>query len=289
MIKEELSNLRRTELVHKGEGSIIYRLDDKRLLKLAGPAVFNACSLIGVRYEDRILSTCAKSVKEIVSPITAVYHQRNCVGYTMEEVEGPNLLEYDDSLSFRQKGDLTDYARLYEKIEEVVIKANKVGIVFPDLCTLDNIVFCSDGTVKFIDYDGLQVGSRDKSMVLSTSLGDPTKYLMSKKYCAEPFRFTRELDKTSLAMTMFLWVFCVDLKSVGKVIPFSGEKVDVKYLFDFLGIKDEVFMNKIEANMSTTDKGCYLAGDLRRISENYRMIAAPVPGTDMIAKRLIKK
>ena len=92
----------------------------------------------------------------------------------------------------------------------------------------------------------------------------------------KPQSFTTELDKTSLTILMFLTVFNVDLNTIGMIDP-SGERVTLKYIFDYLNLRDEQFMNKVAANMSLTQKGTFLAPELYRLAKEYYMLARPLP------------
>lgn len=289
MEKEQLSSLQKKELIYSGEGSAVYRLSDGRILKVANPIVHRTCQFVGADYEQKILDTRAKSVFEIVSPLTAVYRMRECAGFTMEDVIGVDLNHYDDTFTLAQRSDLHAYSILYNKIEGVVKKANRVGIVMPDLCTCDNIVIMPDGSLRFIDYDGMQFGEFDRTLALSTSLGDPHQYLSSSKYCTSPFHFTTELDKKSLTILMFLVVFNVNLNKVGCFNPFEGRMVTLKDVFDLLGIHDLVFMNKVAANISSTEKGVYLGDEIAKIAEHYRMVTYPSPIEGCYVKKLVRK
>lgn len=289
MEKEQLSSFRRRELIHDGEGSKIYRIGDGRLLKVSKDVIFQSCQLLGIDYESKIMDTRAHAVDGIVTPLTGVFSKDSCVGYTMEEVQGKTLNSYDDNFTLREKADLNAYFKLYTKIEELVARANKLGIVIPDLCSCDNIVVTPDGKIKLIDYDGMQIGKNDRAIALSTSLGDPLNYVVNPKYVDGYFHFTKELDKTSLTILMFLWVFNVDLLKVGQYNPYTGCYVTVKEIFDLLNIQDEAFMNKVAANISSNVRGSYLSDDLYRIVSNYDMMAFNIPGTDACIKKLIKK
>ncbi len=277
MEKEQLRSFKDKQLIYRGEGSLIYRLPDHRILKVAQPLTLNTCRLVGASYEGRILNTRAQKVSEIVRPITAVYDNSNCVAYTQEDIVGKTLNEYDDQLTTQQRSDLHHYYELYRKIENAVKKANEAGIVIPDLCTCDNILVLPDGSIKLIDYDGMQVGPRDRCVALSTSLGDPAKYLFSAKYCDEPFHLSAEIDKTSLTMLMFLVVFNIDLTKIGQRNPITGSILTLKEVFQMIRITDPLFMKKVEANISTEQKGTYLQDELYKIACNYDMMAIPFP------------
>jgi hypothetical protein len=166
---------------------------------------------------------------------------------------------------------------LYAKIEDVVMKANKVGIVMPDLCTCDNIILLPDGSLRFIDFDGMQFGSRDKSIALSTSLGDAGRYVQNRKYDKNFCSFNTELDKTSLAILMFLMIFNMDLTKVGMIHPRTGKPIVLDELFEDMGLEDKEFLRKILLNISSNRSGSYLQGDLFRVAENYNMEAFEIP------------
>lgn len=291
MKKIMLESLKPTGLIHGGDTSKIYTLTDGTVLKIASPIVLQICLMAGTTYERKILDTRAKKVSEIVSPISAVYAKRSCIGYTMEKITGCDLNSYDKSFTLRQRSDLNHYFDLYKKIEDIVIKANRAGIVIPDLCTCDNIIMLPDGTLRFIDYDGMQFGDNDKSIAFSTSLGREDRYVNNPKYSRQLGHFTSELDKTSLAILMFLIVFNVDLTKVGTISPIDGNIITVKDIFQMLGIDDPVFMKKIEANMSDTQKGVYLQDELYKISQNYDMQTFRVPFApkDSFIKKLSRK
>lgn len=287
MRREQLRNFRDKELLHSGEGSDIYRIPNNQILKVSKSPVFLSCKLFGVSYEDKIKSTLATEVKEFVSPLTAVYNGCDCVGYTMDEVNGASLNDYDVDFTLEQRSDLEHYASLFSKIERVVKKANDKGIVIPDMCTCDNIILMPDGSIRFIDYDGMQLGPKDKTITMSTSLGDPRKYLTSSKFSNGMFNFTTELDKTSLTILMFLAVFNINLNKIGCFNPFLCEIVTLKSIFDNLGIKDTDFMEKVDANLSTKRKGYYIASELCRIAEKYRMTTYEIPNhPDNYVKKL---
>lgn len=291
MEREELSSFKDKELIHAGEGSRIYRLPDKRLLKVASPIVFKTCWMLGVSYEDKILATNARNINEILNPLTAVYDRNQCCAYTMEEVVGQDLTTYDNNLTIEQRSDLRHYYELYKKIVEVVIKGNKEGIVFPDLCTSGNIIVLPDGNIKFIDYDGMQLGLKDRGIGLSTSLGNVMKYLMSSKFNDGSCRFTQEVDKTSLVILMFLLVFNMDLTKIGMYNPFDKKTITLKDMFDLLGIDDPVFMNKVADTLSTDKNGVFLQDELYRLSQEYEMRTTPINigGKEAYIKKLIHK
>ena len=276
ILKESEFDLKKRELLYNGETSYIYRLEDGRLFKKAKSMLLDVCKRNGIDYEAKILDTRARQVSEIVSPLSAVYTDGKISGFTMEEVTGPSMTTYDKNFTIDKVCDLWHYYELFSKLEEIVKKANKVGIVMPDICTCENIIIQDNGDIKIIDYDGNQFGENDKSICFSTTLKHIREYVQTPKFMPKPQHFSTELDKTSLTILMFLTIFNVDLNSIG-MIDGDGERVTLKYIFDYLNIQDEQFMNKVAANLSLTEKGEFLASDLYRIARDYIMLARPLP------------
>lgn len=268
---EQLSSLEISKVFYNGENSKIYKLTDGRLMKIPNQDLIDSLKRLNADYERKLLDTRARSISEIVNPYSIVLNARKCVGYTTEDITGVTLTQKDKGYTLKQRRDLYHYAFLYEKIEDVVKRANKEGIVMPDLCTCDNIIVQPDGSLKFVDYDGMQMGSTDKAMALSTLLGNPFKYILSSKYSTSPFSFTTELDKTSLTFLMFIYVFNVNLSKLGIENPFTHKKIDLNDVFESIGIQDEEFKNKVRANLSDNKKGCYLSDELFKIAERYTM------------------
>lgn len=276
ILRESEYDLKKNGLLYSGETSYIYRLEDGRLYKKAKSILFDVCRRNGIDYEAKILDTRAHAVKEIVSPLSVVYTDDRLSGFTMEEVEGPTLTDYDKDFTIEQFCDLWHYYELFHKLETIIEKANKVGIVMPDLCTCENIIVQKDGNLRIIDYDGNQFGEDDKSICFSTTLKHIREYVKSPKFMVKQQSFTTELDKTSLTILMFLTIFNVDLNTIGMLDP-SGERVTLKYIFDYLNLHDEQFMNKVAANLSLTQKGTFLAPELYRLAKEYYMLARPLP------------
>lgn len=287
MLKEQISDLKIKELVHKGQFTSVCRLDDQRLLKVIDTQLEEMFKEAGESYEQRVIDTRGSVVDEIVAPLSYVYQIDRCCGFTMEDVNGLSLEEYCESLGLDFIYNLQKYADLFAKIEGAVRKANDNGIIMPDLCTHGNIMVQNDGKIRIIDYDGLQI-KENSSITISTALGEPFKYLRSMKYSDGPSHFTSEIDKTGLTILMFLLVFNVDLTKVGTFFPGTRKMVTVRGIFEMMGCSDELFMQKVEDNLSDIRPGHYLADDLRRIASNY-VLTPYFSKDDGAIKRLIRK
>ena len=90
-------------------------------------------------------------------------------------------------------------------------------------------------------------------------------------------------------MLLFLLIFNKDLKLVNQYVPSIGRKIELWEIFDLINLDDEIFMNKVAANLSFDKKGDYLGSDLMRIANNYNMMIYPLPKEDLYAKVLVRK
>lgn len=287
IVKEDIKDLKIEEILCKSDNSTIYRLADGRLLKVIDFQVQEMFNELGESYEKRVVDPRGKIVEEIVAPLSAVYKFGNCCGYTMEEVEGVALTDYCDNYINHENINLEQYSKIYSKLENIVIKANKNGIIMPDMCTEGNILIQKDGNLRIIDYDGLQIKD-NISIAISTTIGDPYRYLFSNKYRDGFYHFTSELDKTSLTYFIFLLFFNTDIAKVGEYYPGTHKLVTVADIFEYLGCTDTQFMQKVEDNLDILKPGHYLASDLERIASNYKLVQND-ECPDPLAKKLIRK
>ncbi len=106
----------------------------------------------------------------------------------MPYISGVDFTDYYENIF-----DLMSYAKIHSQIENNIKKGNKLGIVFPDLCTTENIRITEEEKVIFIDYDGLQIKEMP-AVGFSDFLGTPEEVLTSKYYDFGTGLFTKEID-----------------------------------------------------------------------------------------------
>ncbi len=287
MLRENISDLKKQQIMYQGDNAILYTLADGRIFKQIKPFLHHVNRVAGCDYESRLYRKSTLGLKDIVGPQSIVYDKSFCCGYTMEYVPGCNLNQYEQTFSLIQRSDLNFYYFLYSQIENIVIKANRVGIVIPDLLTLDNIMVKPGGEICFVDYDGMQVGIEDRTIMTSTSLGDINYFMQNPKFMPWENHFSPELDKVSLVYLIFLFIFNIDLNSIGVQTP-QGT-ITLTEIFNILGIEDEEFKNKVASTLSPTDEGFYMQDELYKLAKKYRMYAFQVPNTDFYIKRLALK
>lgn len=192
-------------------------------------------------------------------------------------------------MSLKQRGDLYGYAKRHMQLENIVKKGheeNKV-IVFPDLCTFDNVFINEKEQLSLIDYEGLQVGEHI-SVNISTNLGNQENYI-HRKYLKNDL-FTPEIDKTGLIIMYFLAAFHVDLKIVGQINPMTGNIMTVKDVFEIMELQDEVeLMKMVEMTLSNKEKGVYLGNKMFELASKYNMEAYSTSIPGLYLKKLKRK
>ena len=237
------------------------------VLKLFDPTIVNLFKLSGDDIEAKILN--AKPIpgsQEILTPTMAVYSEGLFIGYIMPRANGMNYNERDDKLTIKQREDLNTYAKVHSRIERILIK--NPNIVFPDICTCDNIFVDGKDRIQLIDYDGLQV-EKYKSSSLSTSVGTITNYAENPKYMTKEGLFTKELDKKSSIILYFLSAFNIDLGRVGNVFLPNGSVITLDDVFSLINLNDQDLCHKVWKLFRDKESNDFLGDDVFRIAEKY--------------------
>ena len=267
--------------------SLVYLLSDGRYFKMFNPLFLKVLKVNGSDIERKVLEAkVIENVEEILIPDSIVYGNNYFLGYTIPAALGINSNEYDDRKSLLDRTNLYKYADEHIELEKVIRRANKEGIVFPDLLTCDNM-FINNGNYQFIDYDGIQIGNFPVFQ-LSTSLGDDKQYTIPK-YMNKNGLFTDNLDKKSLIMLYYLTTFNVNLNMVGVTNPYDGKKITLDDVFNIIGLKNYDLMQA--TYLAVNDKkndNIYLDSIPYQIAEEYDLVILDsTPDGDL--KKLIKK
>jgi len=276
-------SLKGARLIKKSIAGCVYQLRNGDYFKsfdASMVSILNRC----VGLEDKIMNAePIPNVPEIIIPSAGVYDEFNqFVGFVTPPAPGKDFNSYDENYTLAQRADLQAYSKLFYNLTDVVKRANEQGIVFPDMCTCDNM-FVSNGKIHFIDYDGIQVG-KYKAPAMSTTLGPEFQYHNSK-YMSNNYYFTPELDKKSIVLLYFLSTYNLDLSKVGQRNPFTGKIITLEEVFDMLGLHDYDFMQKVYNTLSQKKPGEYIGDDVMRIAEQYDMQAyGPIDGQHYLKK-----
>jgi len=277
------------KLLNRGEFSSIILLKNGNVLKLYDERAIPLFKLIGYDVEQILLASEQYKIDpKIKKPIELIYKNNEFCGYVMERAKGISFNERNDCLKPKDRSDLYTYARLHNNIEQLI--KNSKDIVFPDLLTCDNIFVDKNLGIELIDFDGFQVGN-NKTVGMSTSLGNENKIMASSKYYDKPTGlFTKELDIKSLIYLYFLDVFNLDLNKIGLRNPFDGKIVTIDYLFGYLNLDDYDLMHKVWKLFQENEQNEYLGDLVFDIAERYNMTAIKAPvDKGIYIKKLTKK
>lgn len=276
MKKINVNDLQYKRNIYSSSMSDVWELVDGNYAKIVTDNTLAVCYSLGVDYERKILYSKAKYAEGIITPLSAIYNRYGCSGFVMKPAKGKNLDKDGNDGDIQKAQDLQRFCNIYRQMEKIVINANKLWIVMPDLCAFKNIIITPDDKVLFIDYDGMQFGKKDKAISFAEDdmLGSYKKYNAISKYSNGKFHFTPELDITSLTVLLFKWIFneVICVKALKRKDGISQEDL-VSIVFEKLNIQDREFKRKVLANLSDNEPGAFLSEDLERIAKNNTMQA----------------
>lgn len=285
--------------IYRGETSVICQLQNGDILKLFTPLyrfVLN-CSRINLNAKIGEVDKRFHRPEIVVPKSVAQSALGEVEGYTMDKIDGVGLMKYIISIAKSGVRDLNEITILYKKIEEAV-KASS-NIVFPDLCTISNILITNNGDVKLIDYDGLQINNHKAVSVSSNLTGDNPigidKLTTRESKYFKNGLFTKELDKKSL---MYLYLYLVFGTWFSAFLE-NGMSMPEKMLaraeaINVLGLRDEKeLLEKLDVMVfSERYEDSYLDDTVFHIADKYDLEKIPgfpvKPGLPMI-NRLVKK
>lgn len=200
--------------------------------------------------------------------------------YTMPYIPGVDFTDYYENIF-----DLMSYVKIHSQIENNIKEGNELGIVFPDLCTTDNIRITNDKKVVFIDYDGLQINEMP-AVGFSDFLGTKEEVLNDKYYDYKTGLFTKEIDVKSAIFLYFVDVFGINLASINRINPYTGQIVTLDQMFSIINLQDVDIKHKVWKLYQQSLPNEFLGDDIYRLAEKYRLVElAPNAGI----KRLVKK
>lgn len=291
-LKELLNSKRRfIEVTITNTSKIYYLPDTDQILKVFNPNYLMLNKTTGINLEKKLLYSETMDINPaIVKPTAIVFDDNhNLIGYTTNYERGKNLNERAEGLTQTETEDLYRYAKVHGNLERII--EDSTDMVFPDLCTCENIVLNNnDSTIKLIDFDGIQVKDQP-TFCISTSLGNQSQYTSSKKYMKGNL-FTKELDKKSLIILYFLDTFNVDLNKVGIINPIINQQITLDDLFSCINLDDVDIMQKVWKTFQENMPNEFITEeDMLRIADKYKMISYRPPQLPkgMYLKKLTKK
>ena len=286
-------------IVKQGNVCVVYRLKSGDYLKIFPGLIINLFkNQQGLDVRQKIeTSHPISNVPEIVVPKAIVKDDINhsdMFAYISPGVAGESLSDKVKTWLAGDNLDLHYFAERISEIEKVVKRANKSGIVFPDLPTLNNIIFDKSG-MKVIDYDGLQVG-RFQADSIADFYADNEMLSKPKYYNSQTRLFNTNLDKKSLMHLYFKMVFCIDLTALDNG-PQCIKETAIREILERLGIDDSEMLYKLSSALDarygyldTRNQDNEYLGNLPfKIAENYDMVFTGEPKGTTFSRRLVKK
>lgn len=280
-LKKFLKENKDYKILKRCEDTTIIKLPNGDLLKILDDELLKRISNTGYNLETRL-----KEVKKMTGfrsfawPTIMLEEKDIVTSYIMPNILGVDFTDYYENIF-----NLMSYANIHSQIESNIKEGNNTGIVFPDLCTTENIRITADGKVFFIDYDGLQIRQMP-AVGFSDFLGTPREVLTKKYYDDKSGLFTKELDKKSAIFLYFVDVFGIDLSAVNRIEPQTGRIVTLDEVFSMINLDDMDIQQKVWKLFQPSVANEFLEDDLYRLAEKYKLVS-PFPNAP--TKMLIKK
>ena len=221
------------------------------------------------------------SFKNFSIPTRKLTQKGKATSYVMPCFPGVDFTDY-----YADIFNLLSYAKLHSQIEGNIKEGNNLGLVFPDLCTTENIIISKDGKVFFIDYDGLQIGNMP-AIGYSDFLGTPKQVLTPKYYDEKTDLFTKELDIKSAIFLYFIDTFSVNLSTVGTINPLNGRTVTLDFVFQTINLQDPDIQHKVWLLFQEDKPNEFLGDSIYKLAENHMLV--PDSSVGGMLKKLVRK
>lgn len=280
-LKEFLDKNKGYKILKRCKDTMIIQIPNGNLVKILDDELLTIISNTGYNLETRLNEADKLRGFEQFPWPKVMFEDKGIVkAYEMSYIPGVDFTDYYENIF-----DLMSYANIHSQIEANIKKGNDMGIVFPDLCTTENIRITEDNKVFFIDYDGLQI-KHMPAVGFSDFLGTPEDVLNGKYYDYKSDLFTTELDVKSAIFLYFVDVFGINLSTVNKVNPVNGEIITLDDIFSIINLDDASIQQKVWRIFQSSVPNEFLGDDLYKMAEKYELIM-PFPNAPI--KRLTKK
>lgn len=265
-LEEFLEENRGYKVLKRCQDTTIIQLSNGELLKILDDELLEILSDTGFGLEERLneVQNLSKNIN-FALPTRKLESNGIVNAYTMPYIPGVDFTDY-----YENTFDLMCYAKIHFQIENNIKEGNKLGLVFPDLCTTENIRITNEGKVFFIDYDGLQIKEMP-AVGFSDFLGMPEEVLSSKYYDFETGLFTKEIDIKSAIFLYFVDVFGINLASVNRLNPYTGQIVTLDEIFSIINLQDVDIKQKVWKLYQQSVPNEFLGEDVYKLAEKNRL------------------
>lgn len=280
-LKEFLKENKGYKVLKRCTYTTIIKLPSGELLKILDKSILDIISNTGYDLETRLcevdkLTTFTK----FAWPTIMLEDEEIVSAYVMPNIQGVDFTDYYENIF-----DLTSYAKIHSQIQDNIKSGNDVGIVFPDLCTTENIRVTSNHEIFFIDYDSLQIKNMP-AVGFSSDLGTPDAIMNEKYYDSELDLFTNNLDIRSSIFLYFLDVFGVNLSKVGIINPATFQRVTLDDIFSLINLDDYDVQQKVWKLFQPSIPNEFLGDDVYKLANKYDLV---MTSPELQIKGLIKK
>lgn len=280
-LKEFLKENKGYKVLKRCTDTTIIKLPNGELLKILDKSILDIISNTGYDLETRLcevdkLTTFTK----FAWPTIMLEDEEIVSAYLMPNIQGVDFTDYYENIF-----DLTSYAKIHSQIQDNIKSGNDVGIVFPDLCTTENIRVTSNHEIFFIDYDSLQIKNMP-AVGFSSDIGTPDAIMNEKYYDSELDLFTNNLDIRSSIFLYFLDVFGVNLSKVGIINPATFQRVTLDDIFSLINLDDYDVQQKVWKLFQPSIPNEFLGDDVYKLANKYDLV---MTSPELQIKRLIKK
>lgn len=267
-LKEFLNKNKGYNILKRYKDTTIINLPNGKLLKILDDKLLKRISNTGYNLETRLNEV--KNLNKFTNfswPTMMLEDDDIVKAYVMSEIPGVDFTNYYENIL-----NLTSYASIHSQIETNIKNGNNVGIIFPDLCTTENIRITHDNKVFFIDYDGLQI-KHMPAVGFSDYLGTPKDVLVKKYYDHKSNLFTKQLDIKSAIFLYFVDVFGIDLGAVNQINPYTGQNISLDEIFSMINLDNADIQQKVwRLFQPASIPNEFLGDDLYKLAEKERLV-----------------
>ena len=296
--KEMLKENKFTRVITLKNGNIFKNFSDDWLIKSK-----REFSDIETRLTQDIL---LNSGDDLCKPVGMVYFEdweiKSFLGYVMNKAKGISLDDYMFDSMLDDTSRLEIYNKIHSNLNNIIKKYDE--IVFPDLCAENNIFIEPDSlNLQLIDCDGFQIG-KYTSGIISEMVAEDKPAWKNSKYLVKgnTSLYTKELDKRSLILLYFYYVFNVDLFITQSYVNRYGEiispVISLDKLFNLINLKDDDIKHIVWLifQMDRKKPNHYLEEDLlAKLADEYTLEAFRsrygnmINGSNGFCRRLVPK
>lgn len=261
------------EIICNKERSIIISKNTE-IIKIYKPEYLRVLKKHNIDKEKMILSSEKfRHFKELVLPKKIYYKicgkdRKKFVGFSMDKIAGNSYLRLQH---LTKNYTLEEYAKLYNRFERILNKANRRNIIITDFSNPSNIYFegnekyLYERAIRLIDYDDMQVEDC-RTVAICNTINSPLAY--SKQFYQNE-RFTTNINQLSL-----IYFYLTDVFNPSFPMNKINSLKKYKRFIEYLGIDDIIILRTLSKILTASSEihQNHISDILFRISELYNKV-----------------